>query len=90
MKRRITALTLGVLLIFGAFLCGCKEEKAGLTLSRSELVMSVDDIFFINVDRFGEETVWSSSAEDVVLAEATSDSAYALRRKARARRSSPP
>ena len=77
MKRRITALTLGVLLIFGAFLCGCKEEKAGLTLSRSELVMSVDDIFFINVDRFGEETVWSSSAEDVVLAEATSDSAYA-------------
>ena len=77
MKRRITALTLGVLLIFGAFLCGCKEEKEGLTLSRSELVMSVDDIFFINVDRFGEETVWSSSAEDVVLAEATSDSAYA-------------
>ncbi len=72
---------MGIVTAFGfCGLFGCKDknnEKSGLTLSESEIVMSVEDIYYLNVNDFEADVAWSSSNESVVLAQATVNKSYA-------------
>ncbi len=77
--KKLLSILLGVVMALG--LCSfaaCSEDKGSpLSLSETELVMSVDDVYYLNVNEYNVDVAWSSTDAEVVSAQATANPSYA-------------